>query len=354
MDDWPAAVSAADRQGVLPLLDRWVSGSRPPNVPAGIAIAIRQRAQVEAIQSLTLAGEMLELARRLERAGIPVIALKGPALAVHAYGAIGLRPQMDVDLLVRARDVDRAAVSLENAGYARVKSLAPGQEAAFREIEYHHSFAGPAGTSVELHWGIIKRQFGLSVREDLWWSGTQRVSLGGGEVTTLGNELTLAYLAIHGAKHEWPHVRWIGDIAAVARLMPMDWDRVRAVSASLGTLRMTRLALAVATDVVGAELPEPAARLAREDTAVPALVREVRARVETGELAGFVGSTRFQLAVRERWRDRLAFAVRHAVTPNVDDLGTAELPAGWRGAYWILRPLRLARRWAALAVRRGA
>ena len=56
-------------------------------------------------------------------------------------------------------------------------------------------------------------------------------------------------------------------------------------------------------------------------------------------------STRFQLGVRERVRDRVAFAVGHAVTPNIDDLATAELPARWKWLYVALRPVRLARKW---------
>ncbi|HUO51400.1 MAG TPA: nucleotidyltransferase family protein, partial [Gemmatimonadaceae bacterium] len=342
--DWEEVVAGAEAQGVLPLVQRWAAASAPAFVPAPVQAELRRRAQVQVMQSLLLAGEMLALVRRLEGAGIPALALKGPALAVRAYGALGLRPQMDVDLLVRSRDVDRALALLAAEGYRRAYPLSAGQDAAFRAVEYHHSLVGESGTSVELHWGIIKRQFGLRAREELWWAGAQSVPLGGGEVRTLANEVLLVYLAIHGAKHEWPHLRWIGDIAAVSRLQPLDWGLVRRVSAELGALRMTRLALALAMEVAGASMPAEAAAMAREDAAVPALVAAVRPRLGSGEPAGFVASTRFQLAVRERWRDRVAFAVRHAVTPNVDDLRTAEVASGWRWVYWVLRPVRLGRK----------
>jgi hypothetical protein len=329
----------------MPLLARWVSLAQPQHVPAPVREEIKRSAQTQAMQTLMLAGETVSLSRRLERAGIPVIVLKGAALAVHAYGELALRPQNDVDLLVHAGDVDRAMAELLAAGYSRVYDLTPGQDAAFREIEYHHSLVNAAGTSVELHWGIIKRQFGLNVNESLWWSGTQRVAVGGAEVLTLSNELTLIYLAIHGGKHEWPHLRWIGDIAAVARLQPMNWEFVRSTSAALGTMRMTGLALALATEVAGAQMPAPATSIAAADPAVPPLVAEVRARIVRGSaVPGFVGSTRFQFALRERARDRLAFAMKHAVTPNIDDLGVAALPVEARYLYSLLRPYRLIRK----------
>jgi hypothetical protein len=301
------------------------------------------------MQSLMLAGEMVTLSQRLERAGISVMTLKGAPLAVLAYGDLALRPQNDVDLLVHRHDVDRAIVELAAAGYEREHELAPGQDAAFRDVEYHHKLRNAARSSVELHWGVIKRQFGLRVDESSWWAKTQRVRVGGAEVVTQSNEMMLVYLAIHGGKHEWPHLRWIGDIAVVARLAPMDWGVVRDVSASLGTLRMTRLALALAASITGAILPVEAQALANGDPAVQPLVTEIQRRLERGtEEPGFVESTAFQLALRERRRDRAAFVLLRAVTPNTSDLEVADLPAEWRGVYHVLRPLRLLRKWMGL------
>ena len=117
---------------------------------------------------------------------------------------------------------------------------------------------------------------------------------------------------------------------------------------------MTRLALSLALGVTDASLPDEARRLASGDPAVAPLVAEIRERLGgTGDPAGFVASTRFQLAVRERAADKLAFVARHAVTPNLDDLQTADVPPAWRGVYFVLRPVRLARRWSAIALRRA-
>jgi hypothetical protein len=352
--DWDWVVEGAERHGVLPLINRWAA-ARPTMVPAAIVERIGLSARIQAMQSLMLAGEMVTLSQRLERAGISVMTLKGAPLAVLAYGDLALRPQNDVDLLVHRHDVDRAIVELAAAGYEREHELAPGQDAAFRDVEYHHKLRSAAGTSVELHWGIIKRQFGLRVDESSWWAKTQRVRVGGAEVVTLSNELMLVYLAIHGGKHEWPHLRWIGDIAAVARLEAMDWEAVREVSTSLGTLRMTRLALALASSIAGAKLPAGAEKLANGDPAVPPLASEIRRRLERGtEEPGFVESTTFQLALRERRRDRAAFVMLRAITPNTSDLEVADLPAEWRGVYHVLRPLRLLGKWMGLADPRRA
>lgn len=343
--DWPNFVEQANTHGLLPLLNRWIAAERPVAVPPEVARDVRLRTQALALGGLRITGELISLTRILEAAGVPVLALKGPALAVRAYGDVALRPQQDVDLLLHERDVDRALAALAPAGYERVKALDSGQEAAFREVEYHHALSGPSGISVELHWGIIKRQFGLRVEESFWWTDPHQVPLGGTQVRSLSNEATLVYLAIHGGKHEWHHLRWIGDVAGVARLTPMDWERVADTSVRLGTMRMTRLALALAADLLGAELPEPAMQIARADSAVAPLIQAVRARVETEQPPGFVESTRFQLALRERIRDKASFVFHHAVTPNIDDLATASLPAAWRWLYHLLRPVRLARKW---------
>ncbi len=130
----------------------------------------------------------------------------------------------------------------------------------------------------------------------------------------------------------------------------MDWEFVQRTSASLGTARMTGLALALAAEIAESPLPKAAQTLAH--ACPPALVAEIRRRMMSGSDApGFVESTRFQFAMRERARDRLAFAMRSAITPTIDDLEVTALPAGLRGLYHVLRPYRLARKWTALMVR---
>ena len=81
-----------------------LSGAPIPDDVLDMA-AIRERES----RALALAGTLVlvDIASRLENAGIPVIVLKGPALGVTAYGDASMRTFRDIDLLVRREDVLR-------------------------------------------------------------------------------------------------------------------------------------------------------------------------------------------------------------------------------------------------------
>ena len=53
----------------------------------------------------------------LTREGLPVVVLKGAALAELVYQHIGLRTMADVDLLVEKKNLDKAGSILERLGY---------------------------------------------------------------------------------------------------------------------------------------------------------------------------------------------------------------------------------------------
>ena len=230
-------------------------------------------------------------------------------------------------------------------GYRLADTVIPGQDAALREPEYHHGLTNGSGIVVELHWRITKRQYGHAAEDAFWWANHHRVAIAGAEVSALDNDALLVYLAIHGGKHEWWYLRWIGDIAAVAQNGNINWRRVRSIAKGLGALRMVRLALALAGDVLSAELPETARTMAHEDLEVIPLVDAVRERLEGENLPFVADSTRFQLALRERFRDKVNFTFRSAMETKVSTFEVRDFPLAWRTVYYALRPVRLARHW---------
>ena len=231
---------------LLPLLNRWISVARPAGVPPEVAREASTRAQLSALGGLRLTGELISLTRILEAAGVPVLALKGPALAVRAYGDVALRPQNDIDLLVRPKDIDRALEALATGRLLAFEDPGGGPGGGVPRDRVPPCARRPerhlGGTALGDHQATVRTS-----RSTTRPGGRDQhlVSLGGTQVRSLCNECTLVYLALHGGKHEWNHLRWVGDVAGVARLQPMDWDRVYAMAARSGTLRMTRLALAL-------------------------------------------------------------------------------------------------------------
>ena len=106
-EKWRPIVAGAERAGLAGLIlerctDECVS------LPVGIAERLRRAATAVAATNLHLQTELAGILTAFDRAGIPVMLLKGAALGPTIYGRPDLRPMGDVDLLVPSEHVEEA------------------------------------------------------------------------------------------------------------------------------------------------------------------------------------------------------------------------------------------------------
>src|SRR5206468_4850779 len=121
----------------------------------------------------------------LAAAGIDALAYKGPALAMRAYGELGMRAFVDLDLLVRPDDVPRAIEALSAAGYAAALALSRAQERCFRRVDGDYPLVHrETGVLVELHARVSSERFCMPISTDALLRRSITVPLGGGEVRT--------------------------------------------------------------------------------------------------------------------------------------------------------------------------
>jgi hypothetical protein len=115
-------------------------------------------------RALKLESVMVELCHQLTQLPIEYRVLKGPALANTIYPDPATRPYVDIDLLVRAEDLDRAAEWLERSGARRVRvEPRPGFVSRYgKSIE----FVRPDGVSVDLHCSLAPGVWALLIDAD--------------------------------------------------------------------------------------------------------------------------------------------------------------------------------------------
>jgi hypothetical protein len=77
------------------------------------------------------------------------------------------------------------------------------------------------------------------------------------------------------------------------------------------------------------------------------LAGEVRARLFRGtqRVPGMFATTWFHLRARERLADRSRYCLRLVSTPTAGDFELVSLPARLSFLYYVLRPIRLARKY---------
>jgi hypothetical protein len=302
-----------------------------------------------ALRSITLTRALREIMVLLEDEQIPVIPIKGPLLARAAYGDLASRRFADLDLVVHRRDLDRARAILAQRGFQAAIALPRDAESTLLGADYHIALVDQQhGIVVELHWALIRA--GLAALRDETWAWTHACDTRslGSPMRTLTADATFVYLCVHGSKHLWSQLGWLCDVAALARNdRAPSWPAVRELAASIGATRMVALGCALASELLGARECDGFGPV---DAHVRHLVSDVRARLFDD--APTMSLPAFQLRVRTRLGDRIAYLVGIAAAPHAADVQFAALPRRARALYYVLRPARLVAKHGRRALRR--
>jgi hypothetical protein len=189
----------------------------------------------------------------LATAGIETMVLKGLALAVLHYRDVGVRPMVDVDVLVPTRSAEKALDALMEAGWSHV----PGVGAA-NPLRTRHAtpIQLPDGSKIDLHGRLLPE----AAQDDDVWEAAMPVEVGG--VSTLAPSATdqLLHVCVHGFSSSPIPLRWVADAVTVTRQAgdAIDWDRLveRAIARRV-TLPL-RPALALLRDEFGVPVPDDA------------------------------------------------------------------------------------------------
>jgi len=353
--DWPRLIGLAERHALLPLVSHHLRASFGLTLPAWVRDELHTRARGIVGRNLMMASELIRVVRRLESSGIPALPYKGPALALTAYGSLGLRSFHDLDLLIPRRNVREATRLMLADGYRSVYGLTPAQETAYLRSQCEY-IVERDDVRVELHWEIVPRYFCWSFDLDRLWERAAPTVLAGATLRTLSVEDLLLVLCAHGSKHCWDRLEWIASFAEVVHRNPtMGWSDVRGAATRAGASRMLAVSLGLVRDLMGVDLPAPAREHVDRDPAARALAREIGRRLVSGDLGALdrQQEVRFHLHARERVRDRIRYALRLGTTQTLGDWDLVGLPGGTDGLYRVIRPVRLLKKFGARAITRS-
>lgn len=224
------AAGAASGPGLLPsALEHGMQGllwthvrAVEPGFPersrlAGVDAATRQR-------HLRLWETLGTVRRRLEAAGVEIVAVKGVTAEARWYTRAGERPSTDVDVLVAPDAVGHAGAVLRalDPDHPLGDSLtdlvrAGGVQSADLHID---------GVAVDLHFDLLKLGYPMRAPEAVW-AQTRALELpDGGTVRVLAPEIALVHFLVHANKDSFPRLLGYADVVRIARAGDLDWDLV--------------------------------------------------------------------------------------------------------------------------------
>jgi hypothetical protein len=344
--DWARFLRVATRHQVIGLIHEGLTQARP-DVPPEIADEIGTQAAAQVRETLAMAREAMRVQRLFDDADLPVLFVKGPALAVLAFGNVGLRSGQDIDLLVPYEALPAATAVILRAGYRRFDPPPNISAAQVRlvmplrkDLEFVHEVTR---LRIELHWRLFLNQH--AIEETSFTAESRVVPLAGAEgLRTLGDEDLFAYLCMHGALHWWYRLKWLADVnALLACASEHGIERLVRAAEARGAGRAAAQALLLCRKLF--QTPLPASLTATLDKGFTMRWLEATAlrAVTTGQgehdpnKVRF-GTTRGSLStflLNPSWRYQLAELGLHARNPT--DVLTIPLPRLLQFLYPVLR-----------------
>jgi hypothetical protein len=345
--NWERLLALAEHHRLIPAL--YQSVENRDDFPLNIRSVLKARFHNHIQKVLRFSAALTRVTRRFAEHDIPVLAHKGPVMSQQLYGDTAQRQFGDLDFLVLAKDVVRARSALMELGYRPKLTLSPRQEKAYLRSGYEYVFGlGSDRNLLELQWQIVPRFYAIAFDMEALIRRSVVMQFEGTQVRTLSNEDLLLVLCVHAAKHEWTQLAMVRDIAALAKFAP-DWHWIEAEARRLAISKIIAVSLRLAHSLLGCEL-----RLKSDPADARHLAQTVQSRLATGAESNpeSLGYFRFMMQSRERWRDRLRFLWRLAVTPSVGEWQAVTLPGSSFVLYRVVRLLRLSRRFESLTRRR--
>jgi hypothetical protein len=190
--DWEQLLHKAWWHNITPLVFHHLmemehQGQVPPEVMARLKSAYLRHVVI----NLHFQSQLRQVQDVLEAQGVPVILLKGAALAGTVYPDIGLRPMGDLDILVPEEQAQIAHHAVQRMGFSPA--------GATDEDHRHLPRLQRAGTAaqVEVHRHIVNRDTSIYFDIQGFWRRAQEVSLARRQVWVLAPEDLLIHLAIN-------------------------------------------------------------------------------------------------------------------------------------------------------------
>ena len=312
--DWTALIDLAKQHKLETLLHSRLTSICPTLMPKALRDDLQTHCQVIARRNLFVTSELLRLLTLMEAKGIDTLPYKGPVLAQTLYKTLNLRQFGDLDIIIQPQDMYAVETLLIEEGYCPYfgkKSKA--ELAAYMKSPDEHSYDfrhDGKSVFIEMHWRFWPTTFSLVNPKEIW-ERRQTVAIAGKTVSNMAVEDYLIILCMHGSRHVWQRLAWLGDIATLLHNYPeLDWSKVMQQAPQWGSRRMLYLGLYLAHHWLSAPLPLTVVEQLDTDPTLPDLAALVDQHIfQLGNTSqNLMATTRYQLHVRERWCDKAIYA----------------------------------------------
>ncbi len=316
--EWTAVAHWLIEQGIGPL-----AYQRCREIQPLLASHLQADMFASVAQSALYREHLAQIEAAFQGAGIPLVLLKGAALARSAYADAALRTMSDIDIWAPEMNMPRAVELMTGLGFwayggkeSRPLAL---QALSHGEIQFY----GPQYGMIELHWSPFPGWWltrAADVDDTAVWNRIEPFTPHGKSYQLAAEDMVIQ-VAVHlTVTHQMgmTAVRGLMDIAMIVKSRPVDWEIVaeRAQAWRVGTA--VWLVLSLTERLLGLSGLEPALKRLRPSPLRQKLIRQFAspAAILAGEdLRNGRSRYLFLLLLVDRLRD-MAYLIFRTVWPE--------------------------------------
>ncbi len=223
--NWEKILDSAFSHGIAPLLYQNLKNIPESHlIPQDVMDKLKKAYHGNVARNMFLYEELKRILEEFQETGVEAILLKGAALAKAVYRDIGLRPMVDIDLLVKQRDLTHVKKIMSDLRYVHT---ADSTSEKWYEENHHHLplYIHPEkSVVVEVHRNISGHSFHINIEE--WWERITLVRIGNFQVRIPSPEDMVMHLCIHLFNHGYNEMtlRGICDIFETLKYYKKEID----------------------------------------------------------------------------------------------------------------------------------
>jgi len=321
-------------------------------IPPEILTSMSRVSMGAAARNMILVHEFLKIWKVMKEAGIKAAVFKGPVLGIQAFGDSLVRSFSDIDLVVAQNQVEETIDLLTGFEFRCTFEFTENAKRHWARCGRDFGFQ-KGGLNLDFHQRFVEGPKFLGLSEDEW-AQLPTISLESEQVYVFSTELSILALCIHGMRHTWSPAKFLIDLAHfVDNQKDIDWDVLNLRAKKMGCHRIVTIGLHLAESVCGLQLSQtakmafPLNKKSRKSLR-HYQTRSVAINPKITALILFFGV----LNALDSFPVRLRYLSYFILTPSPQDFMLVTLPKSLHWLYYLIRPFRLAWRFAVKPLQR--
>jgi hypothetical protein len=274
--NWDYLLKLAAEHKIKPLVYSSLKTMDKNKIPEEVFIELESHFIRNLQKNLMYLGHLHNILKLFHNNKIKSIPYKGPVLALNAYGNLGLREFVDLDIFVQKKDIVCAKNTLVSNGY-----ISYIKNSGFKEniyYQFHRDmlfFDSDRNVNIEIQWNFIGQSFTYNGNIFKNPKNIQSTKLNNKEIFSLSSEDMLLILCIHASGHLWEQISWICDIAVFINVNKINWASLIKKSKILGFNRILNINLLLSIELFDLKIPNEFLELISHDEYSKNLVSDI-------------------------------------------------------------------------------